>query len=787
MTKYMGHSPSRERADGVWQSLKSHIEGVTTLLRQHTRFFDHPHADVDAQWLGYMHDLGKYRVRFQKHRLGWNPDTARPHKFPEEAVPHSDAGAVALGVYLETHRATGSELPFVVANHHGALRSVAHLEKRLAASDRTEIDGLFDTACDELPALDALCHATPPRPTNLTGAARALYTRMLLSALVDADRLDTEEHGSPSRAQARKDAHAAQGNPAQLLEKLTAHQTRLAALDAENPQPINALRREMYAQALAKAELPPGFFRLTMPTGGGKTLTSLGFALKHAAHHAATADRPGLRRVIYGVPFTTIIEQTAQEFRSVLGDVNVLEHHSNLEFKDETQDRVEARVPQAPDPLRLATENWDAPVIVTTTVQLFQEALFGNRTAQLRKLHNVAGSVIVLDEAQSLPTHRLSPMLEVLRELVARYHVSVVFCTATQPALDDFPSQQPALELVDDPAHYFQQLKRVDYDLDRLEGTTWESLGEELRQAPNRQVLCIVNTKRHAETLYRELVRGRDPRRPTWDVYHLSTHMCPHHRRRVFRVINHRLKRGKACRVIATQLIEAGVDVDFPRVYRAMGPLEALVQAAGRCNREGKLKDNQGNPARGLVTVFRPDEHRLPPGDYRVRTDLAGKYLSEGSDLHAPDTFVPYFRELFLHVDTDQKVKLDSGHRATIAQLQGEMDFETVARKFQMIEDNTVPVIVRQYAPDEVDGILHRILNAREAWQAKREWRRLQPYTVQILRRDVQRLDLRVVSELRQRAERFGSEPPEVYEWSTKYRYDLKFGLDTGGMDVLVY
>lgn len=181
MSKYMGHSPSKENPN--WQTLKDHVEGVTKLLCQHARFFNHPNADLDARWLGYMHDLGKYRVKFQKHRLGWNPDTQQPFKFPEEAVPHSDAGALALSVYLETNRVTGSELPFAVANHHGALRSVIHLEKRLSETDRAEIDELFNTACDELPELDALCNETPPQPTGLTGAARTLYTRMLLGAL----------------------------------------------------------------------------------------------------------------------------------------------------------------------------------------------------------------------------------------------------------------------------------------------------------------------------------------------------------------------------------------------------------------------------------------------------------------------------------------------------------------------------------------------------------------------------------------------------------------------------
>lgn len=775
MSKYMGHSPSKENPQ--WQTLKAHIEGVTDLLRGHVRYFNHPEADLDAQWLGYMHDLGKYNDDFQKYRLGWNPDTEQPYNFKPDKVPHSGAGAFAASEYLETSGTAGSELPFVIASHHGALRTVNHLKKRLEESDRVKVNGYFDLACDEIPELDELCHTSPPQPTGLSGAARTLYTRMLLGALVDADRLDTEEHGSPTKAQARKEAKAAQGRMAELLEKLTEYQAKLAAKDAQDPKPINALRREMYAQALAKADQPAGFFRLTMPTGGGKTLTSLGFALRHAALHSGTKERPQMRRVIYGVPFTTIIEQTAQEFRNVLGSINVLEHHSNLEFKD----RPEYEAPQAPDPLRLATENWDAPVIVTTTVQLFQETLFGNRTAQLRKLHNVAGSIIVLDEAQSLPTHRLTPILEALRELVARYHVSVVFCTATQPALDDFPSQQSALELIDDPAHYFRELQRVDYDLKRLnQPMTPQALGQELQQDENERVLCIVNTKKLAQEIYQAL--GDAPHH-----FHLSTNMCPHHRREVLHIIRQRLDAKLPCRVISTQLIEAGVDVDFPRVYRALGPLEAIVQAAGRCNREGKLTDDAGKPERGVVTVFRPAEHRLPPGDYGVRTEKAEKYLKLDSNLHAPETFTPYFRELFLQVETDQRITLEGGHKATIAQLQDGMDFETVARKFQMIEDNTVPVIVRQYKPEIINDLLDTILNAREVWQTRGAWRKLQPFTVQVLRKDIGRLGLQVVSELRAKAERFGTEPPEVYEWPTNRRYNSKFGLDTEGMDALIY
>ncbi|CAM3599891.1 CRISPR-associated endonuclease Cas3'' [Deinococcus frigens] len=779
--QFMGHSPPKNGTN--WQTLADHARGVTDLVRQHARFFQVSHADLDAHWLGLTHDLGKYRLEFQHYRLGWNPVTAQPQSYPEKPAPHSDAGAKALCVLVNTQRQLGSELPFVVANHHGGLRDVPRLLGRLSDTAQEEVEELFALACEDIPELATLLE-TPPIDTGLKGAARTLYTRMLLGALVDADRLDTESHGSPHNTQARAAARASQGSMAQLFARLETAQAEYAVADARNPKAINALRREMYQQATSKAALPPGFFRLTMPTGGGKTLTSLGFALSHAAYHGGSAEQAGMRRVIYGVPFTTIIEQTASVFREVLGEQNVLEHHSNLEFKAPAR----GQEMQMPDPIRLATENWDAPVIVTTTVQLFQETLFGNRTAQLRKLHNVAGSVIVLDEAQSLPTHRLAPILEALRELVARYHVSVVFCTATQPALDDFPSQQSALELIDHPAHYFQQLQRVDYDLERVrDPATWDALAAELLDVSNDRALCIVNTKKHAQELYRLLVRHRQAGDPLWDVYHLSTHLCPHHRRRIFRVISDRLKKGKRCRVIATNLIEAGVDVDFPRVYRALGPLEAIVQAAGRCNREGKLTDAQGKLIRGCVTVFRPEEHKLPPGDYRVRSDLADRYLAEDSDLHAPDTFTPYFRELYQAVSTDTPIKLESGHRATIAQLQDEMDFEAVARGFEMIEDTTVPVIVRQYAPQEVNHQLNIILNDPRVTQVRAAWRRLQPYTVQVLRRDIKTFDLRVVSELSQKAERFGTEPPEVYEWPLNKRYDLKLGLDTGGMDAQVY
>ena len=306
MTQYMAHSPSRENLQ--WQTLKSHAEGVSSRLEHHLRYLTEnvPELTLYAKLTGYLHDLGKYRETFQNHRLGWNLQTGQPETFAEKKVPHSDAGAKFMQLLLDMDRETASELPFVIANHHGRLRDVDAVEARLSETDISEVETLLKIAIADTPELGELLeNELPDLPLEAT--ERAFLIRFLLSALVDADRLDTEEHGSPSKAELRK-RHAAEENEmALLLARVQNEQDEKAADDAKDPQPINSLRRQMYASALGRATLPPGFFRLTMPTGGGKTLTSLAFALKHAQAH-------NLRRVIYAVPFTTIIDQTATVF-----------------------------------------------------------------------------------------------------------------------------------------------------------------------------------------------------------------------------------------------------------------------------------------------------------------------------------------------------------------------------------------------------------------------------------------------------------------------------------------
>lgn len=769
----MGHSPSKERNDGVWQTLKDHVEGVTNRTEQHVRYLVPaiPHITVYARLAGLLHDLGKYRDEFQIHRLKWHPHEERHDpNFEEKSCPHSDAGAKFIEQRLRVRplekwpaaeREGRQELSFVIANHHGALRDIEALQGRLTETDATEVTSLIAKAVKDTPELITLLKG-PLEPLPLQHTERAFLIRTLLSALVDADRLDTEGHGSPSKAALRSEYDKQEAEMGELLERLQAHMQ--ARNNGEKAgERINVLRREMYRAALLHVGDSTGFFRLTMPTGGGKTLTSLAFALAHAQAH-------GLRRVVYGVPFTTIIDQTAQVFRDVLerNDFKVLEHHSNLEPKEPRSVGEEEKQTLS----ELSTENWDAPVIVTTTVRLFQETLFGTRTAQLRRLHNLTGSVIVLDEAQTLPTGLLTPTLDALQFLVKYCGCSVVLCTATQPALDEslgFPALKDIRDLIDDADHFFEQLKRVDYQFRLPEPTSWADLATEL--GSRSQVLCIVNTRQQAQELFEALG-------DTEENFHLSTNMVPHHRKRILAIIRHRLRRGKSCRVISTQLIEAGVDVDFPTVYRAMGPLEAIVQAAGRCNREGKLESGQ-------VIVFVPEDHKMPRGDYEVRERLAKTELAEGRDLNRADAFTEYFRQVYGNVSRAPEVPVLDGKKP-FQDAHAGLYFGQVADAYRMIEDEMVPVIVRGYDKERVNQLL-RVIQYPPSKQAGREaWRALQSYTLNIYAHQAKKLlqpdatrprILEPVPELEERAQRLGIESLAIYQWPETARYDLKLGI----------
>ena len=481
----------------------------------------------------------------------------------------------------------------------------------------------------------------------------AFFVRMVFSCLVDADFLDTEQFMNPEQSAERPTW------PSDVLTRmeacLDAHMTKLKS----GSTPVNVERCKVREDCLAAAVQRPGLFSLTVPTGGGKTLSSLAFALRHAQRH-------GLRRVVYVVPFTTITEQIAEQFRHVmqpLGDGDpVVEHHSNLDAGSETTAS------------RLATENWDAPLVVTTAVQ-FYDSLFAARPSRCRKLHNLAKAVIVLDEAQTLPVDYLDPCLRVLRELTANYGSTAVLCTATQPAVqrrDDFGIGLDGVrEIVPDPPRLYARLKRV--DVEHLGQRNDASLAEDIMA--HEQVLCIVNTRRHARTLS-EAIGDRDHQH-----FHLSALMCPQHRTTVLTEIKTTLTAKQPCRVISTQLIECGVDIDFPIVYRSLAGVDSIAQAAGRCNRNGVQK-------RGRTFVFR-SEHEEAERYFADTANCAAQVLPLHEDPLSLDAVEHYFRLYYWDQSArwDAKGILQEFHLNQDRQFPFLFGFSTVAERFHLVDD----------------------------------------------------------------------------------------------------
>jgi CRISPR-associated endonuclease/helicase Cas3 len=461
---------------------------------------------------------------------------------------------------------------------------------------------------------------------------------------------------------------------------------------------------KLLKQARKSTHGPPGIFTMTIPTGGGKTLSSLAFALEHAVRH-------GKRRIVYAIPYTSIIEQTANIFRDIfepLGDI-LVEHHSNTDADQFGKEKSWSR---------LATENWDAPLIVTTTVQLF-ESLYAAKTSRCRKLHNLVNSVIVIDETQLLPAEHLNPIRHVMQLLQRYYGVSFVLSTATPTGLD--PQKDPfgrqllegmhSHEIVHRPERYYASLKRVEYDLpaDFSNVFSWDDIRDQLVQ--HESMLCVVNTRKDARELFDKMPKG---------TYHLSALMCAEHRSTVIEQIRSGLKKDNSVRVISTQLIEAGVDLDFPVVYRALAGLDSIVQAAGRCNREGR-------PDPGQVVVFVPPS-KTPPGLLSISTQTTVSLLTGFTgDIESPDTFKTYFNALFGEVkNTDQSGVLNKLQKdAESLQIQ----FRTAAQQFRIIDDReTVSVFVRYNK--EVDQWLGLLAKQPERWIL----RKLQRYAVTIYR-----------------------------------------------------
>lgn len=704
MTKpaaWFAHStPDPSKAD--WEPLAQHlIETRDRAVTSAAAFGGQCAAELAA----LLHDVGKYTAAFQKRLEGG------------ASVDHSTAGAALALEAPKTVDAPFRELiAQAIAGHHAGLPDrlgAGSLAERLRHPPpgpdpawRTEIS-LPEGSLR--PALD-LDRASVDFQLGVFG-------RMVFSCLVDADFLATEAfYTMRNGVRLDRDWPALYAVIDNLIARFDTH---MAGLSAEGP--VNALRAEVLAQVRDKAACTPGVFTLTVPTGGGKTLASLGFALDHARHH-------GLRRIVYAIPFTSVIDQTAETFRRVLGEGVVLEHHSAIEIyrrpgQDERDERRERGA--ASEKLRLAMENWAAPVVVTTNVQLF-ESLFAARPSRCRKLHNLARSVLVLDEAQTIPRPLLRPCVAMLKELARNYGVSIVLCTATQPALGaappeggpGFPDGLPLTagrELAPDPPRLFAALRRTTL---RFAGPTEDAeLVEALRETP--QGLIIVNSRAHALALFQAVREaGLD------GAIHLTTRQYAAHRQAVLAGVRLRLdpKNPQPCRLIATSLIEAGVDLDFPRVWRAEAGLEQIAQAAGRCNREGRR-----DPESSMVTVFKAE--RSPPREIALLSGDLGRMRDRHEDLFTPEALTDYFGEVYWRVGEEglDREGIMGRHRYH-SDNTTDIAFRTIAEKFRMIESGMAPVIVARepLAREALDLLRGRAIGPGEAA------RRLQAHLVQV-------------------------------------------------------
>lgn len=693
------HTPPKD-TPGRWHMLEEHL--IETARTTHK--FAKPFGCENCGFaLGIFHDLGKVNPAFQDYLKACDKGEKT------KSVPHSICGASYLWKILLRKKANDAALAICALGHHGGLGA-----EHAATTKGGQLDQWWNDSQNSYlkqkiqEALQGLPLKTPESLPD-DDLRRELRVRMLFSALVDADYLNTEKHFDRKQSSER-------GQWTRLVDLWPIFRAdQLRMMWGGRGLGINQIREQIYFSCVRAGKQPPGVFRLTVPTGGGKTRSGLAFALSHSSAHKSH----GFRRVIIALPYTSIIDQNARVYREIFGDHFVLEHHSQIEIpEDDSQNETYIRH-------RLATENWDFPLIVTTTVQLF-ESLFSNKPSRCRKLHNIAKSILILDEVQTLPPELLQPTMDVLRTLVDEYGVTLVLSTATQPAFDQTPYLRAfdglvIRQIVKGYKSHFKKLKRVEYQPVH-QYNTLSDLAEDLSKFENSQALVILNTRKHALELHEALrQRGVD------GLYHLSTLLCGAHRKRLLSEIIKRLTINNPLpvRLISTQVVEAGVDLDFPVVYRVMGPLDRIVQAAGRCNREGKRKE------KGKVIIFDFPENASPPGAYKMGMDDAKTILGRNLPqyLHNPELYTEYFQMLFRDVDLDKK---------SIQPYRRDLDYPRVAEKYKLIED-TLPVVIPDY--DNHEG--ERRLQEHIKKPSRETWRRLMPYVVNLSYRELNREEIK--------------------------------------------
>ncbi|MDM7992820.1 MAG: CRISPR-associated endonuclease Cas3'' [Candidatus Fermentibacter sp.] len=679
-----------------WQSLDSHLSNVAHLSADWASCFD----SEDWAWTaGWLHDLGKASAAFQ-HYLESSNDSVmesgrRASSFADPdydsttgkgRVNHSAAGAAFAEETMPLP--VSRVLAYLCAGHHSGLAdyfasetSRACLKERLKEGQKllSAIDSGLDSIRDST-KMNLKC------PSFVNSRNLHLWIRMLFSCLVDADRLDTEAFCSPDSAARRRGFAGLED----LKHDLDAH-LELFKSDTQ----VNLIRKDVLAWCREKAQLPPGLFSLNVPTGGGKTLSGMAFALDHAVRYSK-------RRIIYVIPYTTIIEQTASVLRSISPrwEYSIIEHHSSFDPKRSTPE------------FDLAAENWDVPIVLTTNVQFF-ESLFSARPAACRKLHNLVDSVVILDEAQLITPEKLTPCVWAMNELVRNYGVTMLLSTATQPPL---PKLTTAHEIVPDPALLHRLLRRTSITMPAsLSGspTSWPVLAAELAEHP--QVLCVVNSRRDAYEIWREL---RQLLPSDEEPFHLSTLLCGEHRSKTVSEIRRRLDRDERVRVISTQLIEAGVDLDFPVVYRAAAGLDSIAQAAGRCNREGRL-----GTGRGMVKVF-VSPGRIPRGllssGYTSMIEIASL---EGFDPSEPQWYTRYFEQFYSRLN-DTGARFMQGLQKDAADFV--ISFRSVGDSFRLVDEDSRPLLVHYGEGSELIDQLERFGPNRDLL------RKLQRHTVSL-------------------------------------------------------
>ncbi|MBI3408673.1 MAG: CRISPR-associated endonuclease Cas3'' [Planctomycetes bacterium] len=706
MPDFFAHSGLDAAHFSDWQPLRDHLEAVAAGAQALAKCAcpRDPTIAAAAFAAGLLHDLGKYRCEFQSMLKGVSVQ--------REKTYHKQAGAAKAASLKQ------APVAFAIAGHHGGIPNKADLESLIKGeSGQATCEAIWTQAVVDCAPLAKFAL----QENRLGGLDADLLTRALFSCLVDADWADTAEHERRTRGKPAEPQPPSFDAPLWLQRVLENIKER--AVTCKDPK-VGRVRDDVLQECLHAAERPPGLYSLTVPTGGGKTLSGLAFALKHAAVHSDNQNLPLFRRFIYVAPYLSILEQNARVIRGALGlpshAASVLEHHSLAdppgdEDREETDRAAAAR----------RAENWDAPVVLTTSVQFF-ESLFSNKPGRCRKLHNIARSVILLDECQTLPPELVAPTCAMLRQLVQQLGCSIVLCTATQPAFDHpalgAEERLGATEIIPPELDLFGRLKRVKiaWPAHKRGALAWPEVAAQMQT--ERAALCVVNTRRAARELFFEL-RKSDQGTP---IFHLSTTMCPAHRLMVLDQVRDLLKAGEGCYLVSTQLIEAGVDLDFPFVMRELAPLEAIIQAAGRCNREGVLNGPDGSPG-GRVVVFRSVEGKLPPDRWywAGRAVLETNFLNAGRlpRIDEPADIRDYFTRLYHTGKLDEK---------QIQALRRQFRFADVARAYRLIDDDGAPVVVQTWreGQSQIDVLLSELQESPN----RTRFRKLVPYQVQLRR-----------------------------------------------------